>query len=54
VRTPSAGQVRRPISADQVEQWQNFKPWLAPLLASLGTVFTDYPAVPEELGRTRE
>jgi tetratricopeptide (TPR) repeat protein len=48
VRTPSSGQVRRAIFGDEVDQWRNFEPWLAPLLASLGTVFTDYPAVPGE------
>jgi tetratricopeptide (TPR) repeat protein len=48
VRTPSAGQVRRAISGEEVDQWRNFEPWLAPLLASLGAVFTEYPAVPRE------
>jgi hypothetical protein len=49
VITPSSEQVRRPISADAIDDWRNFEPWLKPLLDSLGTVASAYPAVPEEL-----
>jgi len=49
VRTPSSEQVRRPISGQAVDHWRNFEPWLAPLIDSLGSVFTAYPRVPEEL-----
>ncbi len=49
IRTPSSEQVRRPISAEAVEHWRHFEPWLAPLVHSLGAVLADYPAVPEEL-----
>jgi tetratricopeptide (TPR) repeat protein len=35
VATPSAGQVRRPIFRDAVEQWHNYEPWLGPLAAAL-------------------
>jgi tetratricopeptide (TPR) repeat protein len=36
VRTPSAEQVRRPISADSAEQWRRFEQWLGPLKTALG------------------
>ena len=36
VRTPSAEQVRRPISRAGLEQWRLFEPWLEPLKTSLG------------------
>ena len=49
VLTPSSEQVRRPISGEAVDYWRNFEPWLRPLIASLGSVFTAYPSVPEEL-----
>ena len=49
VFTPSAEQVRRPISGAAVDYWRNFEPWLGPLIKSLGSVLTDYPSVPEEL-----
>ena len=49
IRTPSSEQVRRPISGEAVDHWRNFEPWLAPLITSLGPVFTDYPAVPRRL-----
>ncbi|MBV8800016.1 MAG: sulfotransferase [Alphaproteobacteria bacterium] len=49
VRTPSSEQVRRPISSEAVEHWRRFEPWLSPLLKSLGSVLTAYPAVPLEL-----
>ena len=49
VLTPSSEQVRRPISAEAIDDWRNFEPWLAPLRDSLGTAFSAYPAVPEDL-----
>jgi hypothetical protein len=49
VFTPSAEQVRRPISGEAVDYWRNFEPWLGPLIESLGSVLTAYPSVPEEL-----
>lgn len=36
VRTPSAEQVRRPITRDAVDQWRHFEPWLAELKDALG------------------
>lgn len=42
VRTSSAQQVRRPISADGLEQWRNFEPYLGPLKAALGTALENY------------
>jgi tetratricopeptide (TPR) repeat protein len=47
--TPSSEQVRRPISAGAVDHWRRFEPWLGPLIDSLGSVHTGYPAVPPEL-----
>jgi len=49
VLTPSAEQVRKPISGDAVDHWRNFEPWLGPLIRSLGTAMSEYPSVPEEL-----
>ena len=49
VLTPSSEQVRKPISGEAVDYWKNYEPWLGPLIRSLGSVFTEYPAVPEEL-----
>ncbi len=43
----SAEQVRRPISADAVDYWRNYEPWLGPLKAALGPVLEAYPRVPE-------
>ena len=36
VFTPSASQVRKPISRSGMEQWKNFDPWLGPLREALG------------------
>lgn len=36
VRTVSSEQVRRPISADAVDHWRNYDPWLEPLKTALG------------------
>lgn len=49
VLTPSSEQVRRPITAEAVDYWRNFEPWLGPLIQTLGSVFALYPAVPEDL-----
>ncbi|MGH6888132.1 MAG: sulfotransferase [Rhizomicrobium sp.] len=49
VRSPSSEQVRRPISAEAVEHWRHFEPWLKPLLDSLGSVLSCYPCLPEDL-----
>ena len=50
IRTPSAEQVRRPISAAAIDQWRNFEPWLGPLREGLGPdVVARYEA---ELGRS--
>jgi hypothetical protein len=38
VRTASSEQVRRPLSAEGVDQWRNFAPWLQPLRDALGSV----------------
>lgn len=44
VRTPSAEQVRRPITRAAVDQWRNYEQWLAPLSDALGDVRTRYRA----------
>lgn len=49
ILTPSSEQVRQPISSGAVDHWRHFEPWLGPLLDSLGSAHTAYPAVPEEL-----
>jgi cytochrome c-type biogenesis protein CcmH/NrfG len=49
VLTPSSEQVRQPLTDDAIDHWRHFEPWLDPLLRTLGTAFTAYPAVPEEL-----
>ena len=36
IRTPSAEQVRQPISRAAMGQWRNFDPWLGPLREGLG------------------
>ncbi len=46
VMTVSSEQVRRPIYTEGVDQWRNYAPWLDPLLVTLGSVVTDYPAFP--------
>jgi tetratricopeptide (TPR) repeat protein len=47
VRTPSAQQVRRPISRQGVDQWRMFDAWLEPLRHALGPVLDAYPEVPD-------
>jgi len=49
VLTPSAEQVRQPLSDTAVDFWRNYDAWLRPLLDSLGSAATDYPDVPPEL-----
>ncbi len=44
VRTPSSEQVRQPIYAAGVEQWQHYAEWLGPLRQTLGFVLDYYPA----------
>ncbi|HJW41508.1 MAG TPA: sulfotransferase [Rhizomicrobium sp.] len=46
VRTASAQQVRRPISAEGLEHWRHFEAFLEPLKAALGPVLEAYPGVP--------
>lgn len=36
VATPSAEQVRQPLSRDSVDHWEKFRPWLGDLEAALG------------------
>ncbi len=38
VMTPSAEQVRRPMSREGLHQWREYEPWLGPLKAALGEV----------------
>jgi tetratricopeptide (TPR) repeat protein len=49
VLTPSSEQVRRPITSEAVDYWRVFEPWLGPLINALGTAFSAYPTVPQEL-----
>jgi len=35
VRTASSEQVRRPISAEAVDHWRHFEPWLGALAAEV-------------------
>jgi len=35
VRTPSSEQVRQPLYRDAVNRWQNYQPWLGPLVDAL-------------------
>ncbi|MEO7635050.1 MAG: sulfotransferase [Sphingomicrobium sp.] len=42
VATPSAEQVRQPISAAATEHWRAFEPWLGPLKSALGPVLDDW------------
>ena len=47
VHTPSSEQVRRPITAEKVEEWRAFEPWLGELKDALGPVLDAYPEVPD-------
>lgn len=42
INTPSAGQVRRPIFSDAVDQWRHYAPWLGPLESALGPALQSY------------
>lgn len=42
VQTPSAEQVRRPITREGLEAWRNYQPWLEPLRLSLGCALEDW------------
>ncbi|SRR5579862_1749947 len=44
VLTASSEQVRQPIFKTQIEQWQNYEPWLGPLKQALGPALTGYRA----------
>ncbi|MFT3727975.1 MAG: sulfotransferase [Terricaulis sp.] len=46
VRTPSAEQVRQPISAKGLDDWREFEGRLAPLKEALGDVLSNYPKAP--------
>jgi tetratricopeptide (TPR) repeat protein len=43
----SAEQVRKPISAEAIDFWRDYEPWLGPLKIALGPVLDAYPRVPE-------
>ncbi len=49
VSTASAGQVRRPIYRDALEQWRNFEPWLAPLKHALAAAEASAAATPHPM-----
>jgi predicted Zn-dependent protease len=40
VHTASSEQVRQPIFKEGLDQWRNYDPWLGPLKAALGTLYT--------------
>ena len=42
VATPSAEQVRQPISAEFTEYWRRYEPWLGPLKAALGQALKNW------------
>ena len=44
VNTVSSEQVRRPISADAVDQWRHYQPWLGTLSTLLGDLVDSYPS----------
>jgi hypothetical protein len=46
VRTPSAEQVRQPISDRGLDDWRAYEAHLGPLKDALGDVLTRYPEVP--------
>lgn len=47
VRTPSAEQVRKPITKAGIDVWRNYEPWLGPLKSALGPVLDSYPDAPD-------
>ncbi len=46
VSTPSAEQVRRPISSEGVDQWRAYEPWLGQLKTALGPALEGWDAPP--------
>lgn len=48
VNTPSALQVRRPITSARAGRWRHFSPWIAPLTNALGRALDSYPDAPFE------
>ena len=46
ILTPSAEQVRQPLSRSTDTHWHHYQPWLSPLAEALGPVLECYPAVP--------
>jgi tetratricopeptide (TPR) repeat protein len=46
VRTASSEQVRRPISAENLDSWRQFEPYLGELREALGPVLDAYPDAP--------
>ena len=46
ILTPSAEQVRQPLSRSADTHWHHYGPWLGPLSEALGSVLKTYPAVP--------
>jgi tetratricopeptide (TPR) repeat protein len=47
VTTISSEQVRRPISAEAIDQWRHYEPWLGPLKHALGDLVERYPIGPQ-------
>jgi predicted Zn-dependent protease len=50
VRTASSEQVRQPISAEGVDYWKKFEPWLGALKEALGPLLAAYPEIPVDFG----
>jgi hypothetical protein len=46
ILTPSAEQVRQPLSHTPDTHWRHYEPWLGPLADALGSVRDTYPAAP--------
>jgi hypothetical protein len=46
VRTASSEQVRQPLSAENLEHWRRYEPWLDELKTALGPVLDYYPSPP--------
>jgi hypothetical protein len=51
VTTPSAEQVRRPITLEGKDRWRNYDPWLEPLKQALGPIALSDPQQPPGLPR---
>jgi tetratricopeptide (TPR) repeat protein len=57
VQTPSAEQVRRPISREGIDRWRAYEPWLGELKAALGPALEGWDSPPGEYhddGQERE